>query len=199
MVAAASRVAGQRWVIALVLTAVAGTLGGCVEQMPEAQVGRGDIRNAIARGQMTSPKAATVALVSFEGAPSTVEGQFRQSFAGEAASREIAITDIASARYLVRGYLAAYPAEQGGVEVSYTYDIFDAGNKRREQRVADTMDVPGDAADPWTAVNAAVLSSIAARSADDLAVSLAGTPEAQAAAGKVAAASPGAAPTATPN
>lgn len=165
--------------------ATAMTLAGCVEGLPDVQVGRGDIRNAIAKGELTSPKAATVALVSLEGAPATVESQFRQALTAEAANREISITDAVSARYLVRGYLSAYPGGQG-VTVAYTYDVFDAGAKQRRQRVADTMDVPGDAGDPWGAVNATVVTSLVGRSADDLAVALAGTPEAQATAGKVA-------------
>lgn len=165
--------------------AAAMALAGCVEGLPEAQVGRGDIRNAIAKGELTSPKAATVALVSLEGAPAAVESQFRQSLTAEAANREISITDPVSAHYLVRGYLSAYPGDQG-VTVAYTYDVFDAGAKQRRQRVADTMDVPGDAGNPWGAVDAIVVSSLAGRSADELAVALAGTPEAQATAGKVA-------------
>lgn len=166
-------------------------LAGCVEQFPDAQVARGDIRNAIAKGQLTSPRAATVALVSIEGAPLVVEMGFRQALTGEAASREIAVTDAASARYLVRGYLSAYPGENGGVRVAYAYDVFDAVDKRREQRLSDTLDVPGSGGgDPWAAVNAAVLASLAGRSADDLAVGLAATPAAQAAAGQVAAVAP---------
>lgn len=166
--------------------AAALTLAGCVEGLPEAQVGRGDIRNAIAKGELTSPKAATVALVSLEGAPAAVDSQFRQALTSEAANREISITDSVSAHYLVRGYLSAYPGDQG-VTVAYTYDVFDAGAKQRRQRVSDTMDVPGDAADPWSAVDATVVSSLVTRSADELAVALAGTPEAQANASKVAA------------
>lgn len=160
-------------------------LAGCVEGLPEAQVGRGDIRNAIAKGELTSPRAATVALVSLEGAPPAVESQFRQALTTEAANHEISITDPVSAHYLVRGYLSAYPGDQG-VTVAYTYDVFDAGAKQRRQRVSDTIDVPGDGADAWGAVNATVVSSLVTRSADELAVALAGTPEAQATARSVA-------------
>lgn len=187
--------AGWRVLSGLTLLALGTALAGCVEQFPDAQVGRGDIRNAIAKGQLTSPKAATVALVSVEGAPASVEVQFRQSLTGEAAAREIAITDAASARYLVRGYLAAYAGEGGTVQVAYTYDVFDASTKRRDQRMSDTVEVPGSGGDPWAVVSGAVLTSLAGRSADDLAVGLAGTPEAQAAAGKVASAGPAIAPT----
>lgn len=195
MSAASAGEAGRRVLSGMTLLLVGAALAGCVEQFPDAQVGRGDIRNAIAKGQLTSPKAATVALVSLEGAPAAVDAQFRQLLTGEAAAREIAMTDAASARYLVRGYLSAYAGEGGGVQVAYTYDVFDAGTKRREQRLSDTIEVPGSGGDPWSAVNATVLASLAGRSADDLAVGLAGTPEAQAAAAKVASAGPAIAPT----
>ena len=188
MIAASSRGRFVLPVFAVIL--VTAGLGGCVEQMAEVQVGNGavgsgSVRNAIARGQLTSPRAATVAIVSLEGAPPAVEDQFRKTLATEAASREIAITDVASARYLVRGYLAAYPGGQG-VQVAYTYDVFDAGAKQRRQRISDTIDVPGDGGDPWAAVTATVLASVTSRSADDLALSLGGTPEAQATAGAIA-------------
>ncbi len=191
MSAASARQAGPAVLSGVALLLACCALAGCVEQFPDAQVGRGDIRNAIAKGQLTSPKAATVALVSVAGAPPAVALQFRQALTGEAAAREIAITDAASARYLVRGYLSAYPGENGGVQVAYAYDVFDAASKRREQRLSDTLDVPGPGGgDPWAAVNGAVLASLAGRSADDLAVGLAGTPEAQAAAGQLAAVAP---------
>ena len=164
-------------------------LAGCDTLPVTANVGRGDIRNAIARGQMTSPKAATVALVSLEGAPAPIVARFRQSLAAEAANREITITDEPSARYLVRGYLSAYPSERG-TSVAYVYDVYDAAEKRREDRIEDAIEVPGAPADPWSVAGDGVIASLAGRSADDLAVALAGTPEAQAAAGKVASAGP---------
>ncbi len=177
---------GRRWrggarsvVPGVIALAVAGLLAGC-DQIPEAGVGRGDIRNAIARGQLASPRAATVALVSLEGAPAAVDARFRQALTGEAVNREISITDVASARYLVRAYFSAYPSE-GGVTVASVFDLFDAGRKVRIQRVDDAVQVPATAADPWGSVGEDVVASLASRSADDLAVALAGTPEAQAA------------------
>ncbi len=176
----------------LIGLALAAALAGC-ETMPEVNVARGDIRNAIARGQLTSPKAATVALVSLEGAPENVAARFRQQLTTEAAAREVTVTDVASARYLVRGYLSAYEGD-AGTTVAYVYDVFDAGRKRREQRVTDTIDVPGSPADPWSAVSDQVIASLVGRSADDLAVALGGMPEAQSASGKVAAAPSATAP-----
>lgn len=164
----------------LVAAVLSALLGGCDGPLPDVHVAKGDIRNAIARGTMTSPRAATVALVSLEGGPDALQVQFRQALAAEAANREITVSDQASARYLVRGYLSAY-ASDAGTDLSYVYDVFDAGQRRRIRRVNDTITVPAAGSDPWGAVSDAVVTSLAARSADDLAVALAGTPEAQAA------------------
>ncbi|UDL95919.1 hypothetical protein LGH83_06915 [Lichenihabitans sp. PAMC28606] len=180
---------GQVLGLGLAGLTIAMALGGC-EAVPDARVGRGDVRNAIARGQLTSPRAATVALVSLDGAPDQVAARFRQSLFGEAASREITVTDEASAHYLVRGYLSAYPGETGGTTLSYVYDVFEAGRKQREQRIEDTIDLPVAAADPWSVVSDSVVTTLAGRSADDLAVALSGTPEAQAQGGKVASVAP---------
>ena len=165
------------------------SVAGCETLPVTATVGRGDVREAIARGQLTSPRAATVSLVSLEGAPEGVAARFTQALDAAAAHREITLTDGASARYLLRGYLSAFQDESGAT-IAYTYDVFDAKTKRREQRVADTLVVPSSGSDPWSALTASALDSLAGQCADDLAVALAGTPEAQAAGGKLATAAP---------
>ncbi len=173
-----------RWVraggAAFAVAVASAVLGGCEGPLPDVHVARGDIRNAIARGEMTSPRAATVALVSLEGGPDDLQARFRQALASEAANREITVSDRASARYLVRGYLSAYAGE-AGTDLSYVYDVFDAALRRRIRRVNDTITMPASGGDPWGAVSDPVVASLAARSADDLAVALAGTPEAEAA------------------
>ncbi len=152
------------------------TLGGCVENFPDAKVARGDVRGAIARGEMRSPRSAAIALASIEGAPEPVLARFKAAMATEAAGREITITDPTLARYLIRGYLNAYPTE-AGTSVHYVWDVFDA-EKHRTQRLDDDVSVPGTAADPWSVVDEKVLTSLAARSTDDIATYLATTPEA---------------------
>lgn len=155
-------------------------LGGCVEGFPEAQVGRGDVRNAVAISKAVSPRGATVSMTSLEGAPADVVARFKQVFARQAADREIAMADSASAHYLVRGYISAY-ASDSGTEVSYVYDIFDANDQQRVNRVADAMALTGFASDAWALVDDRVMASLAGRSADELASALAATPVAQAA------------------
>ena len=81
---------GIRW-SHLAPALVTALLGGCVDTLPEAHVARGDVRNAIAKGEMTSPRAASVAMASMEGAPESVTARFDQIFAKEAGDREITI------------------------------------------------------------------------------------------------------------
>lgn len=162
---------------AAAVLAVAAGLAGCVENIPDVAVSRGDVRQAIARGSLRSPKSATVAFASFEGAPGGQAARFKALFDKDAADREIAIVEPSAAHYLVRAYLSAAPAERG-VDVVYVYDVFDAEH-RRVERVSDTLTVPASGGDPWAAVDDRVMDSLAGRSADDLAVALSGTPEAQ--------------------
>ncbi|HEX4767280.1 MAG TPA: hypothetical protein VH414_13500 [Lichenihabitans sp.] len=161
-------------VAAVVLPAV---LGGCVETMsPVGQAKALDVRAAITRGEMPSPHAATVTLASLEGAPEPLAARFRQDFAGEAAGRQVSLGDPSLAHYFLRGYLDAYPTESG-TSVHYVWDLFDA-SKQRLRRLEEGFELPraGDG-DPWSGVDDAMLASMAARSADDVAVALSGMPE----------------------
>lgn len=170
------------------LPAVALALGlsGCVDNIPDVAVNRGDVRQAIARGTLKSPRPATIAFASLDGAPGDQATRFKAEFNKAAADREMILVDPKAARYLVRGYLSAAPGERG-TDVAYVYDVFDA-DRRRVERVSDILSVPGGATDAWAVINDQALASLAGRSADDLAVALSGTPEAQA--GQVVAAAP---------
>ncbi len=144
---------------------------------PATQSGRLDVRAAIANGQLQSPKGAAMAFASIDGAPETITTRLKQDMASEAATRQITITDPTVARYLVRGYLDAYPTETG-TSVHYVWDVFDA-TKQRMQRLDDAFDLPKSRTDdPWGGVNDEVLAGIASKSTDDLAVLLGKTPEA---------------------
>lgn len=153
-------------------------VAGCVDELPDVAVGHGDVRAAIARGTLKSPRPATVAFASLEGAPPDTAARFNSVFARDAADREITIADAASARYLVRGYLSAGPADTG-TDVSFVYDIYDA-DRHRVDRVADLLTLPGSGPDAWALVDDRVMASLAGRSADDLALALSARPEAQA-------------------
>lgn len=161
----------------LILAAAAGLLG-CVDNIPEVAADGGNVRQAIARGSLKSPRAATVAFASLDGAPGDQAARFKAVFDKEAADREIMVVDPKAARYLVRAYLSAAPGERG-TDVAFVYDVFDA-DRRRVERVTDTLTLAGSGQDPWALVDERAMASLAGRSADDLAVALSGTPEAQA-------------------
>ncbi|RFB79060.1 hypothetical protein DYH55_14700 [Methylovirgula sp. 4M-Z18] len=129
-----------------------------------------------------SPRGASVAIASLEGAPDDVEARFSAALVAATKDRDITIADLKQARYTVRGYLTAYPVE-GGTAFSYVWDVF-AGEKGRSQRVSDAVVVKGTADDPWTLVDDKVLSDLVSHSTDDLAAYLSNTPEAVAARAK---------------
>ncbi len=120
--------------------------------------------------------AATVAIVSVDGAPADLSAHFTQSLDEAAAARRIAVVDPPKARYLVRGYLTASPIE-GGTEVDLVWDVF-TPDKKRAQRLSDAVAVRGAGDDAWAMIGDAGLDSVAAKSADDLAAYLSNTPEA---------------------
>ena len=164
-------------------------LSGCVESFPVVAGGENGVRNAVA-ASATSPRQATVALASLDGVPEAVSQRFDRAFAAEATAREITIVEPSTARYLVRGYLSAATSEAGtGTDLTYVYDIFDADDQRRVNRVTDTLTVPASGLEPWSSVDDKALTSLADRSADRLAAALAATPVAHAAPGPAATAS----------
>ena len=124
---------------------------------------------------------ASVAIVSIDGAPPAFAADFRRRLNGAAISRNIALADPAKAHYLVRGYLSAAPTADGA-EIEYVWDVFTAG-KQRVQRLDDAIAVKGAGQDPWAIFGEAALTSVAAKSADDLAAFLSNTPEAAPTAG----------------
>ena len=150
-----------------------------------------DAHRQFVRREGVSLAQASVAIVSVDGAPDAISASFSQTLAREARARDIVVVDPAKARYLVRGYLSADLTEDGA-SIEYVWDVFTA-DKRRAQRLTDVIAVKGSGDDPWALAGEAALTSVAAKSADDLAAYLSNTPEAAA----VAAAAPepaGAAP-----
>ena len=119
---------------------------------------------------------ATVAIASVDGPPADISTRFRQSFDQAAAARRIAVVEPAKARYLVRGYLTASPIE-GGAEVDVVWDVF-TSDKKRAQRLSDTIAVKGSGEDAWAMIDDAAMNSVSAKCADDLAAYLSNTPEA---------------------
>jgi hypothetical protein len=151
------------------------SLCGCVETAADIAPGA-DPRPQFTRREDASLSAATLAIVSVDGAPAELSERFSQSLTEAAAARQIAVATPAKARYLVRGYLTAAPVE-GGASIDFVWDIY-TPSKQRAQRLSDAVIVKGSGDDAWAMVNEAALDSIAGKCADDLAAYLSNTPEA---------------------
>ncbi len=158
----------------LLLLSGCAALSGCNDVASDPPSADGQAQ--FARRDDANMGAATVAIVSVDGAPADLSAHFNQSLDEAAAARRIAVASPAKARYLVRGYLTATPVE-GGAEVDLVWDVF-TPDKRRAQRISDAIAVRGSGEDAWSMVNEAALDSVAAKSADDLAAYLSNTPEA---------------------
>src|SRR5580704_6890364 len=91
--------------------------------------------------------AATVAVVLVEGAPAVASDDFRKALAQQFASREIVSAEPKKARYLLRVYLAAAPAE-GGANLEYVVDVYDS-RRQRAARLDDGLGVSGSG-DAWS-------------------------------------------------
>jgi hypothetical protein len=158
----------------LLLISGCATLGGCndIAANPPSADGQAQF----VRRDDANMAAATVAIVSVDGAPADLSARFNQSLDAAATARRIAVVDSAKARYLVRGYLTAAPIE-GGAEVDLVWDVF-TPDKKRAQRLSDAVAVRGAGDDAWAMIGDAGLDSVAAKSADDLAAYLSNTPEA---------------------
>jgi hypothetical protein len=154
-------------------------LSGCAEIAADTAP-KTEAHAAFVRRTDVSLAGVSVAFVSVEGPPAAISRNFSQIMTREATARDIAVADDKKARYLVRGYLSAY-ATTDGAAVEYVWDVFNK-DKQRTQRVNDVLEVKGEGADPWRIVGEAALTSVAAKSADDLAAYLSNTPEAVAAA-----------------
>ena len=161
------------WGALVFATALAAS--GCVETAGDVAAGVEDGPQFVRRAD-AAMAGATMAIVSIEGAPSELTARFDQSLDQAAAQRQIALAPPTSARYLVRGYLSAAPA-QDGAAVDFVWDVF-TPDKHRAQRLSDSILVRGSGDDPWAMVSDAALDSITAKCADDLAAYLSNTPEA---------------------
>jgi hypothetical protein len=174
---AANAAKGKSTLALLVALIAPLALGACVavetaaEIAPDAAASR---QFALREGANLAQ--ASLAVVSVEGAPPAIAADFSRRLDGAARARQLAVVDAGKARYLVRGYLSASPTEDGA-EIEYVWDVFTA-DKQRVQRLNDVVEVKGAGGDPWALAGEAVLTSVAAKSADDLAAFLSNTPEA---------------------
>jgi hypothetical protein len=156
-------------------------LGACVEQGGDLQATATLPQPPIERRENVSLAAATVALVSIEGAPDAISASFRQALAREFIVHDVVAVEPRKARYLVRGYLAASPA-QDGADLEYVWDVYGADHTRLA-RLNNVIALKGSG-DAWSLANDAALASVAAKSAEDLSAFLSNRPEAKPLAGQ---------------
>jgi len=162
-----------------VAVAALGCLGlaSCMEAASDAapETAMAQAQAPIAKRDGVSLSAATVALVSIEGAPAMAGDDFRKALAQQFTAREIVAVDPRKARYLLRVYLAAAAAE-GGANLEYVVDVYDS-HRRRAARLDDGLGVNGSG-DAWSLMSSSVIDNVAGKCADDLAAFLSNTPEA---------------------
>jgi hypothetical protein len=174
---AANAAKGKSTLALLVALTAPLALGACVAVETTAEIAPdAEASHQFALREGANLAQASLAIVSVEGAPPAIAADFDNRLDGAARARELAVVDAAKARYLVRGYLSASPTEDGA-EIEYVWDVF-AADKQRVQRLSDAVEVKGAGDDPWALAGEAVLTSVAAKSADDLAAFLSNTPEA---------------------
>ena len=172
----------SQFVKRLLAAGIAVSLAGCVESAGDldASAPAQTQTQAEAPSQTTavgaSPRAASAAFTRLDGAPGPVLAAFIQKLAVETKGRDIHSVQPEAAKYIVHGYLSATKTA-GGAVFGYVWDVFDS-QQRRIQRAEDQITAPGAAADPWSLATDRVLSSLAAKSAADLAALLSRTPEA---------------------
>jgi hypothetical protein len=165
---------GRAFGFAGVLLAMVG-LCGCVETAADIAPGAPDQTQFVRRPDATL-SAASLAIMSVEGAPDEQTAIFQQTLDAAAAQRQIAVAAPDAARYLAKGYLSAELVKDGA-SVDIVWDVF-TPDKQRVQRLSDTIVVRGSGDDAWAMVSGNVLATVAAKSADDLAAYLSNTPEA---------------------
>ena len=85
-----------------------------------------------------SPAGKPIAVESIEGVPATVRTALSDELASAATSRRVELVgSSAEARYRVRGYLSTETTADGGSQLAFVWDVFDA-QKRRTNRVTGT-------------------------------------------------------------
>ena len=169
-------------VVAIVCLGVSCCLGlaGCVDTASKAALAPSDIDIApvkIERLAGANMAAAPLFLLSLDGAPPAATTVLVADLQREAAARQIALSDMKSAKYLARGYFSVM-GEGETTRFIYVWDVADIA-KHDARRLTDAVVVKGTAPNPWSLFSADIAAELAAKSADDLAALLSNMPEAR--------------------
>ncbi len=148
----------------LLASALCLALGACVDTVSDF--------NSAAAPRAKAP-GTQVALISLEGAPETVISRLSSAIAQQAARRDIVIVGLdGKPVYQLRGYVSAYAGSEQG-ELSWTFDMFDAGRKRARRFSGQEELRTRGGGDAWAAVTDQDVQKIAFKALDDVAAFLA--------------------------
>lgn len=129
-------------------------------------------------GAAVSAPGVPVAVETIEGAPDALQARVSAAVATQASARRIELVSGESApRYRLKGYLTAYPTDNGETALAFVWDVFDS-SKKRAQRVSTTTLARGQSQDPWQQIGETQIAKAASQSMNEVASFLAasGTP-----------------------
>lgn len=119
-----------------------------------------------------SPAGKPIAVWSIEGAPPEVQTALTSELAEAATQRRVELVGLGQgARYRMKGYLTPGRSPEGGEEVAFVFDVFDA-QERRAKRVAGSSPIRAAGRDPWQGLDRDALRRLAARSMEEIAAFL---------------------------
>lgn len=114
-----------------------------------------------------------VAFDTLEGAPEPVLSKVTAEVNSQASARRIEIVSSEEQpRYRLKGYLTAYPSEDGETTLAFVWDVFDS-SKKRAQRVSTTTVAKGQSSDPWSQIGETQIAKAASDSMNEVASFLA--------------------------
>jgi hypothetical protein len=122
-----------------------------------------------------APPGIPIAIETIEGAPDDILTPLRDQVVDQASVRRIdLVAGAAQPRYRLRGYVSAFPGDDGNTRLALVWDVFDTANQRA-RRVSTTVVAKGQAEDPWSRIGPRQLTTAAADSMNGIAGFLAGS------------------------
>jgi hypothetical protein len=119
-------------------------------------------------GPLASVTGVPIALEIGGGAPQNVRSAFATELSAAATARRVDVTGAgSSARYRVRGYLAAETTAEGDAALAFVWDVSDDQN-RLAKRLTGSSPLETASPDPWAGLDKAALARLAERSMDEI-------------------------------
>lgn len=126
--------------------------------------------SSLASGPRIDAPGVPIAVESIAGAPDGVTSRFSTALATEASARQVELVGgDAKARFRVRGYLSAEPADDGTTSLAFVWDVFDSQKKRAQRVQGASIATSRAGANPWDAVDQSTVSKAASESMDAIA------------------------------